>query len=203
MTTKIIVLSMIVILSLTTYESHALSCAPIELGQAFEDSDYVFHGKVTEKNYLSWDQQMPVVTFGVIESFKGNAVDQISVTVYEQWSFDFEVGLEYVVFVNRNELSLEISPCTPFFQAFPSSIEIVRLASIPGNDMGHQTSNRFYESLSDQEKIQFEENNNFLKEKRIERENSVLLQRNVITAVLISLIVIVGFTAFLLLRKRK
>lgn len=51
----------------------------------YEKSDYVFHGKVTDKNYLTFDFQIPVVTFEIIESFKGNANEQISVTVEEKW----------------------------------------------------------------------------------------------------------------------
>ncbi|MDX1441898.1 MAG: hypothetical protein R3237_05515 [Nitrosopumilaceae archaeon] len=183
--------------------AHGLSCAPIELGKAFENSDYAFHGKVTDKNYLTWDLQMPVVTFEAIESFKGEIPGKISVTVFEQWSYDFEIGLEYVVFVQRNELSLVINPCDPIFQAFPSSIEIMREASIAGNDMQYQTSNVFYESLSDQEKIQYEENNKFLKEKRVERWDSILLQRQITIVSLISIVLVAGFVTFLIFRRKR
>lgn len=204
MKTKLTIISGFLLLILVTINNaQGLSCAPIELGDAFENSDYAFHGQVTDKNYLTWEQQMPVVTFEVIESFKGDVPEKISVTVFEQWSYDFEIGLEYVVFVQRNELSLEISPCTPTFQAFPSSIEIMRQASIAGNDMQYQTSNVFYESLNDQEKIQYEKNNNFLKEKRIERWDSVLLQRQITIASLISLVLIAGFVTYLIFRRKR
>ena len=191
------------IFSVAVNDAYALSCAPIELGDLFENSDYAFHGKVIEKNYLTWDLQMPVVTFEVIESFKGDIPEKISVSVYEQWSYDFETGLEYVVFVQKKELSLEISPCDTIFQAFPSSIEIMRKASIPGNDMQYQTSNVFYQSLNDQEKIQYEENNKFLKEKRNERWNSVLLQRQITITLLISLVLIACFVTYLIFRRKR
>lgn len=204
MKTKLTIISGFLLLILVTINNaQGLSCAPIELGDAFENSDYAFHGQVTDKNYLTWEQQMPVVTFEVIESFKGDVPEKISVTVFEQWSYDFEIGLEYVVFVQRNELSLEISPCAPAFQAFPSSIEIMRQASIAGNDMQYQTSNVFYESLSDQEKIQYEKNNNFLKEKRIERWDSILLQRQITIASIISLVLIAGFVTYLIFRRKR
>jgi len=205
MKTKILIIIGIfsIIFSVAVNDASALSCAPIELGDSFENSDYAFHGKVIEKNYLTWDLQMPVVTFEVIESFKGDIPEKISVSVYEQWSYDFETGLEYVVFVQKKELSLEISPCGTIFQAFPSSIEIMRKASIPGNDMQYQTSNVFYQSLNDQEKIQYEENNKFLKEKRNERWNSVLLQRQITITLLISLILIAGFVTYLIFRRKR
>ena len=154
---------LILIFSIPIYHANGLSCAPVQLGDAFEDSEYVFHGKVVDKNYLTWDQNKPIVTFEIIERFKGDAEGQISVTVYEQWSFDFEVGLEYVIFVQRNQVALEISPCTPYFQAFSSSLDIMRQLSIPEHDVQYKTSNVFYESLNDQEKIQYEKNNEFLK----------------------------------------
>ena len=183
-------------------DAFSLSCAPIELGEAFDEADYVFHGKVTDKNYLTFDQQSPVVTFEVIESFKGNANQQISVTIYEQWSYDFEEGIEYLVFVNRHDVSLEISPCSPSFQAFTSTIDIMRLVST-GNDLKYQTSNIFYESLTEEEKIQYEKNNEFLKEKRIERWDNALFQRNLITISSILGIVVLGIVGFVIFRKKR
>ena len=203
MKTTIFSIFLVLVSPFAVSDIDALSCAPVELGDAFDQSEHVFHGKVTEKNYLTWDQQMPVVTFGIIESFKGNAEGRISVTVYEQWSYDFEVGLEYVVFVQRNELDLEISPCIPIFQAFSSSIQIMREASEQGNEMRYQTSNVFYESLSDQEKAKYEENNDFLKEKRVERWDSELLQRQIIIIVSISLGLIAVFVGLIIFKKRK
>lgn len=198
-----IILSTILILSLSVNYASALSCAPVLLGDAFDESDYAFHGKVIDKNYLTWELQMPVITFEVIESFKGNAGEQISVTVYEQWSYDFEEGLEYVVFVNRNELSLEISPCSPMFQAHQSSLDIMRLVSMPDHDMRYKTSSFFYESLTDGEKIKYEENNNFLKEKRLERWDNAMLQRNLTVLLLVSLGFVAVFVLYMIFRKRK
>jgi hypothetical protein len=77
----------------------------------------------------------------------------------------------------------------------------MRQASIPGNDMQYQTSNVFYEFLSNQEKIQYEKNNEFLKEKRIERENTEIFQRQVIMILVISVAISVGFVAFMKFRK--
>ena len=190
------------IFPLSISNAFSLSCAPIELGDAFDDADYVFHGKVTEKNYLTFDQQSPVVTFEIVESFKGNANEQISVTVYEQWSYDFEIGLEYLVFVNRHDVSLEVSPCSPSFQAFSSTIDILRLVST-GNDLKYQTSNIFYESLTEEEKIQYEKNNEFLQEKRIERWDNALFQRNLITISVISGIIVLGIVGFVKFRKKR
>ena len=204
MNTKIFQVSSILLLifSITTNSSYALSCAPVELGDAFYDSEYVFHGKVTDKNYLTWSYDMPVVTFEILESFKRDEDGQISVTVYEQWSYDFEIGLEYVVFVHRNQSFLEIDPCSPYFQAFSSSIGIIRQASIPGHDMQFKTANVFYEFLSEQEKMQYEKNNEFLKEKRIERGDAEILQRQVIMVAFFLVAIIVCTIAFFKFRKK-
>lgn len=204
MSIKIILVSVYLLLMTSNAINYvnALSCAPIELGDAFDDSEYVFHGKVTDKNYLTWNYDMPVITFEVLESFKGDAGGQISVTVYEQWSYDFETGIEYVVFVQRNQASLEIAPCSPYFQAFSSAIDIIRQASIPGHHMQYETSNVFYESLSNKEKIQYEKNNEFLKEKRIERGDAEILQRQSIMVGFVLAAIIVGFISFMKFRKK-
>ncbi len=109
MKTILLVIPIIVLLISSGFanNAHSLSCAIPNLGDVFDESDYVFHGTVLDKNYLTWDLQMPVVTFQILESFKGNAYDQISITVSEQWDYNFEDGFEYVVFVYQEEMSLQ------------------------------------------------------------------------------------------------
>jgi len=139
------------------------------LVDVFDKSDYVFHDKVSDKNYLTWDLRMPVVTFQVLESFKGNAYDQISIIVNEMWDYQFEEGFEYVVFVYREELSLQTDPCWPKFHAFPTTLEIARQLTIPEHQMRSNPVNMVYESLTSQELEQLEENQKIIQEKRLER----------------------------------
>jgi hypothetical protein len=79
----------------------------------------------------------------------------------------------------------------------------MRMVSTPGNDMKYQTSNVFYEALSDQEKIQLEKNNEFLKEKRIEREDAEIFQKQVFITIFILAAIITVFVAFIKFRKNR
>jgi len=120
MKTGFLIIFLIALLPLFGFvnKAQALSCALPQLGMEYDESDYVLHGKVLEKNYYTWDSRIPVVTFEVLESFKGDTSGQISVSVNETWDYKFEDGFEYVIFVQNIELSLEIDPCSPSFWHF-------------------------------------------------------------------------------------
>ena len=183
--------------------AHGLSCAIPVLGDVYDESDYVFHGKVLEKNYITWDLQTPVVTFQVIESFKGNAFDQISVSVSEMWDYQFEDGFEYVVFVYREELSLRTDPCWPKFHAMPSTIEIMQKLATPEHEMHSNPINFVYESMTEKELEQFEENKKIIQEKKLKRWDSVTYQRQTTIIAFVVLIPVAATVAFLTLRKKR
>ena len=174
MKTRVLMMILILFIPLGFFNhAQALSCTIPVLGDVFDKSDYVFHGKVLDKNYLTWDLQTPVVTFQILESFKGSAFDQISISVSEKWDYQFEDGFEYVVFVYREELSLQTDPCWPKFQALPSTIQIVKKLVIPDHEMRLNPVNVVYESLTTKELEQFEENEKIIQEKRLERWNDI------------------------------
>jgi len=183
--------------------TYALSCAIPVLGDIFDSSDYVFHGKVLEKNYLTWNSQMPVVTFQILESFKGNVSEQISITVSEMWDYQFEDGFEYVVFVYREELSLQTDPCWPKFQAFPTTLEIIRQLTIPDHEMRSNLVNVVYESLTSQELEQFEKNREIIQEKKLERWDSVTSQRQFIILAFLLMIPITIVATFVIFRRKR
>lgn len=199
----IIPLTAFLMFSGLTTDIHALSCALPLLGMAYDNSDYVIHGKVIAKNYLTWSLQKPMVTFDVLESFKGNVYDQISVSVNENWDYEFEDGFEYVVFIQRTELSLEIDSCSPKFLAFPSVVEIIRQVSLPDSEMRFSTSDMFYNSLTDQEKLEFESTNILIQEKKLERWDSVTSQRQLIIVSSLLLIPISSVSAFVIFRRKR
>ena len=205
MKTRLLIITLLLFLVSSGFinNTYALSCAIPNLGDVFDKSDYVFHGKVLDKNYLTWNLQMPVVTFQILESFKENTLDQISITVSERWDYQFEDGFEYVVFVYREELSLQTDPCWPKFQAFPSTIEIVNQLKIPGHETRSNPVNVVYESLSESELIQFNENQEIIQEKKLERWNDVTSQRTTIIFVSIILILIAGIVSFLTFRRKR
>ena len=182
--------------------SYALSCAVPDLGNVYEQSDYVFHGKVTGKNYLTFDFQTPVVTFEVLESFKGNATEQISVTVEEKWDYMFEDGFEYVVFVYREGIELRTDPCWPKFHALPSIVQNIKKLTIPDDNIHEESTIFIYESLSSREKEQLDETQKIIQEKRLERWDEVMFQRQMMILIFALLVPAAGGAALVYFRKK-
>ena len=205
MKTRLLIISLIALLPLFGFvnNAQALSCALPQLGTEYDESDYVLHGKVLGKNYHAWDSRIPVVTFEVLESFKGDTSGQISVSVNETWDYKFENGFEYVIFVQKTELSLEIDPCSPEFLAFPSVVKIIRQVSISEGDMRSVTPSIFYESLTEQEKLEFESINNLIQEKKVERWDSGSSQRQLTIVAFLLMIPITGVSVFVIFRRKK
>ncbi|MCV0409655.1 hypothetical protein [Nitrosopumilus sp.] len=205
MKTKLLTIPLILFLIFSgfTPDVQSLSCAIPNLGDVFDKSDYVIHGKVLDKNYLTWDPQMPIVTFQVLESFKGNAYEEISITVNENWDYKFEDGFEYVVFVYRQELSLLTDPCWPKFHAFPSTLEIARQLVTSNHEIRSSPTSVVYESLTEQELIQLEENQKVIQEKKLERWDAVTSQRLAIIITSILLILIAGIAVFVVFRRKR
>ena len=205
MKTRLLIISLIALLPLFGFINNAqsLSCALPQLGEEYDESDYVLHGKVLEKNYYTWDSRIPVITFEVLESFKGDASGQIHVSVNETWDYQFEDGFEYVIFVQKTEFFLEIAKCSPEFLAFPSVVEIIRQVSISEGDMRSATSNIFYESLTEQEKIEFESINNIIQEKKVERWDSGSSQRQFTIVAFLLIIPIAGVSVFVIFRRKR
>ena len=205
MKTKFLIISLIALLSLFGFvnNAQALFCALPQLGAEYDESDYVLHGKVLEKNYYAWDSRIPVVTFEVLESFKGDTSGQISASVNETWDYKFEDGFEYVIFVQKTELSLEIDQCSPEFLAFPSVVEIIHQVSISEGDARSATPNIFYKSLTEQEKLEFESINNLIQEKKVERWDSSSSQRQLTIIAFLLMIPITGVSVFVIFRRRR
>ena len=205
MKTRLLIIFLIALLPLFGFVNNvqALSCALPHLGEEYDESDYVLYGKVLEKNYHTWDSRMPVVTFEVLESFKGDASGQISVSVNETWDYNFEEGFEYVIFVQKTELALKIDQCSPEFLAFPSVVEIIRQVSMSEGDMRSATSNIFYESLTEQEKLEFESINNSIQEKKVERWDSGSSQRQLTIIAFLLMIPLTGVSVFVIFRRKR
>lgn len=204
MKTKLLIIIFLILISSGFQEnSYALSCAIPDLGDVYDKSDYVFHGKVLDKNYLTLDSRMPVVTFQIQESFKGNTIEQISVMVDERWDYQFEDGFEYVVFVYREGMSLMTDPCWPKFHAFPSTLEIVKKLSQSDRDIRSESTDVIYESLLPEEREQYEENQKIIQEKKLERWDKITFQKQITVIVGALLIPTVGGIAFVYFRRRK
>ena len=206
MKTRLLIIPLILFLCTQGFVSNAeaLSCAMPVLGVVYDKADYVFHGKVLDKKYFNWNSNLPTVTFQVLESFKENPNEQISVIVNENWEYKYEVGFEYVGFVYKEGSSLLIDPCWPSFQAFPSSIEIMRQLTIPDSKMHSTPASIFYESLTDKELIQFEENKDIIQEMNMKRLNSgERFHGQIIVITSLVLIPVAGAIGFVVWKKRK
>ncbi|KAF6245194.1 hypothetical protein C6989_04490 [Nitrosopumilus sp. b2] len=192
-----------VLISFGFQESYSLSCVIPNLGDVYDSSDYVFHGMVLDKNYLTLDSRMPVVTFQIQESFKGNAIEQISVTVNENWDYQFEDGFEYVVFVYREELSLMTDPCWPKFHAFHSTLDIVKKLAQSDAEIRFQTTEFVYESLLPEERKELEENQKIIHEKKLERWDEITFQKQMTVFAGILMIPVVAVMAFVYFRRNR
>jgi hypothetical protein len=105
--------------------------------------------------------------------------------------------------VQKTELSLEIDPCSPEFLAFPSVVEIIRQVSVSEGDMRSTTPNMFYESLTEQEKLEFESINNLIQEKKVERWDSGSSQRQLTIIAFLLMIPIIGVSVFVIFRRKR
>ncbi|WP_182126456.1 hypothetical protein [Nitrosopumilus sp. b2] len=203
MKTRFLILTFLVLISFGFQESYSLSCVIPNLGDVYDSSDYVFHGMVLDKNYLTLDSRMPVVTFQIQESFKGNAIEQISVTVNENWDYQFEDGFEYVVFVYREELSLMTDPCWPKFHAFHSTLDIVKKLAQSDAEIRFQTTEFVYESLLPEERKELEENQKIIHEKKLERWDEITFQKQMTVFAGILMIPVVAVMAFVYFRRNR
>ncbi|AJM91998.1 hypothetical protein [Nitrosopumilus piranensis] len=203
MKTRFLILTFLVLISFGFQESYSLSCVIPNLGDVYDSSDYVFHGKVLYKNYLTLDSRMPVVTFQIQESFKGNAIEQISVTVNENWDYQFEDGFEYVVFVYREELSLMTDPCWPKFHTFHSTLDIVKKLAQSDVEIRSQTTEFVYESLLPEERKELEENQKIIQEKKLERWDEITFQKQMTVFAGILMIPVVAVMAFVYFRRNR
>ena len=200
---KFFLLASLVVLLGSIGNAQALSCAIPELGAEYDKADYVLHGKVIEKNYLTWDYQMPAVTFQMIQSFKGEVYENITVTVNESWDYFFEEGYEYIIFVKRNEMSLEIDPCSPKAHAFQSTIDIMTKLSMGDQKVRSSTPDIFLESLTDKESEMLETYQKDISDKKLERWDDVTTQRTAMIFAGLAAIPITGVAAFVMFRRRK
>ena len=201
---RLLIIFLVALLSLFGFVNNAqsLSCALPQLDTEYNKSDYVLHGKVLDKYYYVWDSRVPVVTFEVLESFKGNTDDLMSVSVNETWNYQFEDGFEYIIFVQNTEFSLEIDQCSPVFLAFPSVVDIIRQVSMSEGDVRSATPKVFYESLTKQEKLEFELINNLIQEKKVERWDSGSNQRQLTVFAFLLIIPIIGVFVFVIFRRK-
>ena len=198
---SLLLLFLILIFSGFVESSYSLSCAVPNLGTVFDSSEYVFLGIVLDKNYLTLDSHMPVVTFEIKESFKGNPTEQISITVDEMWDYQFEDGFEYVVFVYRDGFSLMTNPCWPKFHAFSSTLDIVTKLSLSDDDIRSKTTDFVFNSLLPEEIEKYEENKEIIQEKRLERWDEVAFQKQMIILMGFLLIPVAGVITLLYFKK--
>jgi len=68
------------------------------------------------------------------------------------------------------------------FLAFPSVVEIIRQVPISEGDMRSATANIFYESLTEQEKLEFESINNLIQEKKLRDGIQVVVKDNLLSS---------------------
>jgi len=111
---KVLLLGIIVgifLISFIQNEAFALSCAPLNMNQDFEQADVVFIGIVTEKEYATPD--IATSTLQVKEVFKGSLDDTVKIKSDERnWGINLIEGWSYLIFAADKGDFLEVGLCT-------------------------------------------------------------------------------------------
>ena|SRR5690242_1925807 len=113
------ILSTLLLLSLFCYASsnnvaNGLSCQSMSLKQEFSETSVVFSGHVVSKEYsantseIDKNLHMAVITFKVIEAFKGVNNDNVTLTSAEGLYPFFTKGQDYVVFAQKGQDGLSV-----------------------------------------------------------------------------------------------
>lgn len=115
----------------------------------------------------------------------------------------FEDEFEYVVFVYRDGIELKTEPCWPKFHALPSIVQNVKKLTIPDDAIHDKPVTFIYESLSTSEQEKLDDTQKIIQEKRLERWDSVMLQRQIMILVFALIISTAGGTAFVYFKKKR
>jgi len=111
-------------------DAYALSCAPPNVTESYEESDVVFVGEVVSKEYLEPSNEMELVAeslFSIKEPFKGVNQDPVKVLSNEKfWGINFTQGEEYLVFADYFESEIQSQLCGPTNLIEFSNIDLIR-----------------------------------------------------------------------------
>lgn len=142
-------------------DSFGLSCAPQTLGEIYEQSDLVFLGTVTSKEYWPPSTEEAKITFEIHELLKGTYDKTIILSSNESfWGYNFGEGLQYVVFAQgagEENQYYSVPLCTPVFYGFQSIVETIQSFQTKENaEIGDIEAWGIYEQLTDKEKGELE-----------------------------------------------
>jgi len=116
--------------SVIDYDAFALSCAPPNITESYEESDVVFVGEVVSKEYLEPSNEMELIAeslFSIKEPFKGVNQDSVKVLSNEKfWGINFTQGEEYLVFADYSGSEIQSQLCGPTNLIEFSNIDLVR-----------------------------------------------------------------------------
>jgi len=111
-------------------DAYALSCAPPNVTESYEESDVVFVGEVVSKEYLEPSNEMELVAeslFSIKEPFKGVNQDPVKVLSNEKfWGINFTQGEEYLVFADYSGSEIQSQLCGPTNLIEFSKIDLIR-----------------------------------------------------------------------------
>ena len=116
--------------SMINYDVYALSCAPPNVTESYEESDVVFVGEVVSKEYLEPSNEHSLIAeslFFIKEPFKGIFQDHVKVSSDEKfWGINFTQGLEYLIFADYFGSEIQSQLCGPTNLIEFSNIDIIR-----------------------------------------------------------------------------
>lgn len=108
-------------------QTFALSCAISLFSDSYEKHDLLLHGKLVEKNIVSfWEnQKLTTLTFDTINVYKGEIDKTFTIKANLSWDDYYIEDEEYVLFADKDENGYFRDLCVPDYLASPSIIKFL------------------------------------------------------------------------------
>ena len=130
MKTRLSIIIVIGIIGITLFyipQTSALSCAILLFSESYEKHDLLLHGKLVEKNIVSfWEnQKLTTLTFDTVNVYKGEISQTFTIKADLSWDDYYIEGEEYVLFADKDENGYFRDLCVPDYLASPSIIKFL------------------------------------------------------------------------------
>lgn len=199
-------------------QASATSCAPQSLHDTFETADSVLHGVVKSIKYHSFLNFPPVISFQVLETFKGSEKPQDIVYLQGGLPFMSPVmeGYAYVVFTknyddNKSEKFIHeiqgvstIGPCHTVLYSWPFLVDATRDLQYGNSTFENIPSWMIYENMTEKHKIHLQNLREAEAEQRSEILKSVIEnQKNNLIGLFIAIPILIGLIVIIIWQRRR
>lgn len=219
MKTKLILIVFLIFFTIPTInQASATQCAPQSLHDTYETADSVLHGAVRSINYHSFLNFPPVISFQVLETFKGS--EKPGDIVYLQGGLPFMSpvmeGYAYIVFTKNYENNefekfiheiqgvSTIGPCHTVLYSWPFMVDATRDLQYGNSTFENIPGWMIYENMTEKHKIHLQN----LREVEADQRSEILKsvnenQKNNLIGLFFGIPILVGLIAVVFWQKRK